>query len=66
MKAAGLKRRRQMAATYPYSKTFQYMESCPQTSINTGFLYTIPTFVHNHLQISENLHSIRVNRKNET
>ena len=30
------------------SKTFQYMELCPQASINTGFLYTIPTFVHNH------------------
>ena len=24
------------------------MELCPQTSINTGFLNTIPTFVHNH------------------
>ena len=48
MKAAGLKRRRQMAATYPYSKTFQYMESCPQTSINTGFLNAVPTFIHNH------------------
>ena len=49
MKAAGLKRRGLMAAASPCSKTFQYMEPCPQTSINTGFLYTIPTFVHNHL-----------------
>jgi hypothetical protein len=24
------------------------MELCPQTSINTGFLNAVPTFVHNH------------------
>ncbi len=24
------------------------MELCPQTSINTGFLNTVPAFVHNH------------------
>ena len=34
--------------TPPCSKTFQFMELCPQTSINTGFLNTVPAFVHNH------------------
>jgi hypothetical protein len=24
------------------------MELCPQTSINTGFLNAVPTFIHNH------------------
>ena len=32
----------------PCSKTYQFMELCPQTSINTGLLHPIPTFVHNH------------------
>ena len=34
--------------TQPCSKTSQFMELCPQTCINTGFLNTVPTFVHNH------------------
>ncbi len=32
----------------PCSKTSQFMELCPQASINTGFLNPVPTFVHNH------------------
>ena len=49
MKGSSTKKKKTYGSRIPpCSKTFQFMELCPQTSINTGFLYTIPTFVHNH------------------
>ena len=46
------KRKKTYGSSIPCSKTLQYMELCPQTSINTGFLYPIPTFVHNHFPLN--------------
>ncbi len=47
------KRKTYGSRTPPCSKTFQFMEICPQTCINTGFLNTVPTFVHNHFTLKE-------------